>query len=233
MEVLILIAENGGMFARIGVIRPLNRNVVRASNPDRKDTPWGKTRLRASTNWRGTGERFCLRQFASAGTNSGSAPNRRLLFAVAFQRAGTRQFGFVSRKGQAARLPRCSSGSSGAISVSRTPDRRSCRRQRSISGMVIMWLGLQFEVRRRSGNARGAGAGRGCAGATSAVVVSPGLSAIVVGVVPHSVAEEVAVFGGGADQRMILGERRCRLWRRSNLRDRLFEQPLDGRTHAL
>lgn len=60
-----------------------------------------------------------------------------------------------------------------------------------------------------------------------------GLPAIVAGVVPHSVAEEVAVFGGGADQRMILGERRCRLWRRSNLRDRLFEQPLDGRTHML
>jgi hypothetical protein len=32
---------------------------------------------------------------------------------------------------------------------------------------------------------------------------------------------------------MILGERRCRLWRRSNLLDRPFEQPLDGRTHVL
>ncbi|MGX1392025.1 hypothetical protein AB7M70_001434 [Bradyrhizobium japonicum] len=100
-------------------------------------------------------------------------------------------------------------------SVSRTPDRRSCRRQRSISGMVIMWLGLQFKVRRCSGSARGAGVGRGCAGDTSAdcrgvIVVSLGLPTIVVGVAPHSAAEEVAVFRGGTDQRMILGERPSR-----------------------
>ncbi|MEY9385311.1 hypothetical protein ABIF93_003568 [Bradyrhizobium japonicum] len=61
------------------------------------------------------------------------------------------------------------------------------------------------------------------------IVVSLGLPTIVVGVAPHSAAEEVAVFRGGTDQRMILGERRCRLWRHSNLLDRLFEQPLDGK----
>src|SRR6185437_2214170 len=104
--------------------------------------------------------------------------------------------------------------------------------------MVIMRLGLQFEVRRRSGSARGAGAGRGCAGATSAdcrgaVVVSLALPAIVVGLAPHSASEEVAVFLGGADQRMILDELRCRWWRRFNLRECLFKQPLDGRTHVL
>ncbi|MHC2585103.1 hypothetical protein ACVI1J_000274 [Bradyrhizobium diazoefficiens] len=65
------------------------------------------------------------------------------------------------------------------------------------------------------------------------IVVSLGLPTIIVGVAPHSAAEEVAVFRGGTDQRMILGERRCRLWRHSNLLDRLFEQPLDGRTHVL
>ena len=63
--------------------------------------------------------------------------------------------------------------------------------------------------------------------------MSLGLPAIVAGIVPHGTAEEIAVFGRGTDQRMILGERRCRLWRRSNLLDRLFEQPLDGRTHVL
>jgi hypothetical protein len=47
MEALILVAENGGptMFARIGVMRALNRHVVRAFNPDRKDTHWGKRKL--------------------------------------------------------------------------------------------------------------------------------------------------------------------------------------------
>ncbi len=66
-----------------------------------------------------------------------------------------------------------------------------------------------------------------------AIVVSLGLPAIVAGIVPHGTTEEIAVFGWSADQRMIPGERRCRLWRRSNLRDRLFEQPLDGRTRVL
>jgi hypothetical protein len=36
------------MFARIGVMRALNRNVVREFNPDRKDTHW------AAVSWRAT-----------------------------------------------------------------------------------------------------------------------------------------------------------------------------------
>jgi hypothetical protein len=48
IEALILIAEQGGptMFARIGVMRALNRNVVREFNPGRKDTHWGKRKLK-------------------------------------------------------------------------------------------------------------------------------------------------------------------------------------------
>jgi hypothetical protein len=47
MEALILVATSGGptMFARIGVMRALNRHVERAFNPDRKDTHWGKRKL--------------------------------------------------------------------------------------------------------------------------------------------------------------------------------------------
>ena len=47
MEALILVAENGGptMFARIGVMRALNRHVERVFNPSRKDTRWGKRKL--------------------------------------------------------------------------------------------------------------------------------------------------------------------------------------------
>jgi hypothetical protein len=47
MEALILVAERGGptMFARIGVMRALNRHVVRAFNPDRKEPHWGKRNL--------------------------------------------------------------------------------------------------------------------------------------------------------------------------------------------
>ncbi len=48
VEALILIAENGGptMFARIGVMRGLNRHVERVFNPHRKDTHWGKRKLK-------------------------------------------------------------------------------------------------------------------------------------------------------------------------------------------
>jgi hypothetical protein len=48
MEALILVATLGGptMFARIGVMRALNRHVERTFNPDRKDTHWGKRKLR-------------------------------------------------------------------------------------------------------------------------------------------------------------------------------------------
>jgi hypothetical protein len=46
---LILAAENGGrwlMLARIGVLKALHRSVVREFNPDRKDTHWGKRKLK-------------------------------------------------------------------------------------------------------------------------------------------------------------------------------------------
>jgi hypothetical protein len=48
MEALIAVAERGGptMFARIGFMRALNRHVVRELNPDRKDTHWGKRKLK-------------------------------------------------------------------------------------------------------------------------------------------------------------------------------------------
>lgn len=47
MEALILVATLGGptMFARIGVMRALNRHEVREINPDRKETHWGKRKL--------------------------------------------------------------------------------------------------------------------------------------------------------------------------------------------
>jgi hypothetical protein len=48
MEALILVAELSGptMFARIGVMRAPNRHVERVFNPDRKDTHWGKRKLK-------------------------------------------------------------------------------------------------------------------------------------------------------------------------------------------
>jgi len=47
MEALILVATSGGptMFARIGVMRALNRNVEHVFNPDRKDHHWGRRNL--------------------------------------------------------------------------------------------------------------------------------------------------------------------------------------------
>jgi hypothetical protein len=47
MEVLILVAESGGptMFARIGVMRALNRKIERVFNPNRKDHHWGRRKL--------------------------------------------------------------------------------------------------------------------------------------------------------------------------------------------
>jgi hypothetical protein len=47
MEALLLVAEQGGppMFARIGIMRALNRHVQRVFNPSRKDTHWGRQRL--------------------------------------------------------------------------------------------------------------------------------------------------------------------------------------------
>jgi hypothetical protein len=48
MEALLLVAEQGGppMFARIGIMRALNRHVERVFNPSRKDHHWGKRKLK-------------------------------------------------------------------------------------------------------------------------------------------------------------------------------------------
>jgi hypothetical protein len=50
MEALMLVAELGGptMFARIGVMRALNRHVDRVFNPDRKEHHWGRRKLARS-----------------------------------------------------------------------------------------------------------------------------------------------------------------------------------------
>ena len=47
-EALILVATSGGptMFARIGIMRALNRHVERVFNPDRKDHHWGQRKLK-------------------------------------------------------------------------------------------------------------------------------------------------------------------------------------------
>jgi hypothetical protein len=47
-EALIMAAETRGplMHARVGVLRALNRNVERTLKPDRKDTQWGKRKLK-------------------------------------------------------------------------------------------------------------------------------------------------------------------------------------------
>jgi hypothetical protein len=48
MKAFLLVAEHGGptMFARIGIMRALNRNVVREFNSSRKDTHWGQRKLK-------------------------------------------------------------------------------------------------------------------------------------------------------------------------------------------
>lgn len=47
MKALILVATHNcpTIFARIGVMRALNRHVERVFNPDRKDPHWGKRKL--------------------------------------------------------------------------------------------------------------------------------------------------------------------------------------------
>ena len=47
-ESLIMAAEGRGplMHARVGMLRALNRNVERVFNPDRKDTHWGRRKLK-------------------------------------------------------------------------------------------------------------------------------------------------------------------------------------------
>jgi hypothetical protein len=47
IEVLLLVSRGGPtMMARIGVMKALNRHVVREFNPDRKDQHWGKRKLK-------------------------------------------------------------------------------------------------------------------------------------------------------------------------------------------
>jgi hypothetical protein len=47
VEVLMLVSRSGPtMMARIGVMKALNRHVERVLNPDRKDTHWGKRKLK-------------------------------------------------------------------------------------------------------------------------------------------------------------------------------------------
>jgi hypothetical protein len=48
MEALLLVAELDGppMFARIGIMRALNRGHVREFNSSRKDTHWGQRKLK-------------------------------------------------------------------------------------------------------------------------------------------------------------------------------------------
>ncbi len=48
MEALILVATSGGptMFARIGIMRALNRSHVREFNLSRKDQRWGRRKLK-------------------------------------------------------------------------------------------------------------------------------------------------------------------------------------------
>ena len=47
IEALMLVSRSGpSMMARIGVMKALNRHVERVFNPDRKDTHWGKRKLK-------------------------------------------------------------------------------------------------------------------------------------------------------------------------------------------
>ena len=49
IEMLLKASERGGgwlMFARMAVMRALNRHVERVFNPDRKETHWGRRKLK-------------------------------------------------------------------------------------------------------------------------------------------------------------------------------------------
>jgi hypothetical protein len=56
MQALLLVAELDGptMFARIGVMRALNRGYVREFNPSRKDKHWGRQKWRETDDRRST-----------------------------------------------------------------------------------------------------------------------------------------------------------------------------------
>ena len=51
VEALLLVVELNGltMMARIGMLRALNRHLVREFNSSRKDTHWGKRKLKRDT----------------------------------------------------------------------------------------------------------------------------------------------------------------------------------------
>ena len=51
MQALLLVAEHDGpaMLARIGIMRALNRGYVREFNSSRKDTHWGRHKLKRDT----------------------------------------------------------------------------------------------------------------------------------------------------------------------------------------
>jgi hypothetical protein len=51
MQALLLVAEHNGpaMFARIGIMKALNRHVERVFDPSRKDKHWGRRRLKRDT----------------------------------------------------------------------------------------------------------------------------------------------------------------------------------------
>jgi hypothetical protein len=48
LKLSFLVVDHNGptMMARIGMMQALNRNVERVFNPDRKDTHWGKRKLK-------------------------------------------------------------------------------------------------------------------------------------------------------------------------------------------
>ena len=54
IEALLLVVKQNGptMFARIGVMKALNRHVERVFNPDRKDTHWGNGSSRRTNDRR-------------------------------------------------------------------------------------------------------------------------------------------------------------------------------------
>jgi hypothetical protein len=104
MEALILVATLGGptMFARIGIMRALNRNVERAFDSARKDPHWGR---RSATVPASTAA-ACARSAAVVSwLGPGANVNRRRsgLQTSRWQRAGNtrraRSFGLLSRYG--------------------------------------------------------------------------------------------------------------------------------------
>ena len=59
VEALLLVVELNGptMMARIGLLRALNRNIVRSFDSSHKNTHWGKPKLKTNDDPIGIGER--------------------------------------------------------------------------------------------------------------------------------------------------------------------------------